>query len=319
MGDATLEELIECCRQYDGNEPGQELIDASNAFLNVASNDNSIIVNAANALGMLPPLGAGWMSGLLGFIVEHGVSPNYSLDSLLTLYLNWLDLLCKVKANIDNAPHDNDISGISNAFTSVSRSLVTHLASAPSKRNELFSNSEVISKLEDIQSTQIGACWVLEAISRYSDKVILVHPKSGIGLKINYENVSTCFHLFSLLQVCVEKRIPEGRTPQEDVKKALLGQADKLVYDFAWWHYGNAHSPTPNIMTSIFGEENVRSIPRLNGQQVIILWDNILNRRSWDSSFFGPYLQALPSKCVIENELLYAVGIKQPKPWWRIW
>jgi len=44
----------------------------------------------------------------------------------------------------------------------------------------------------------------------------------------------------------------------------------------------------------VFGEVSPNIISRVNGEQVMLLWSPIFEKRSWDSDFFRPYLEAMP-------------------------
>jgi hypothetical protein len=88
-------------------------------------------------------------------------------------------------------------------------------------------------------------------------------------------------------------------------------------------------SPRPELTASIWGEGAVRDIPRVEGEQVMLLWPPILANRTWDTAFLGPHLEAMPASATVERMLtaeeskawLEKLGVGQPRrrPWWRFW
>jgi hypothetical protein len=150
---------------------------------------------------------------------------------------------------------------------------------------------------------------------RSSGTLIVLHPPSGKGFRVRYQNVAVCFHLFSLLQAAIGERIPGGRRPDPKIAAAAHGEdSEDDLTDEAWWHYGDPTAKIPDLGSSIWGEAPVRTIPFIDATQVMLLWPPIMQSRCWTSSFFGPHLQALPSGLVVEEEL----APEQSRAWLRV-
>ena len=188
-------------------------------------------------------------------------------------------------------------------------------------------DAPLLDRLDVLGGYSHGAWWVREALLKTSGKLVLLHPPSGTGLRLWYDNVSHNFHLFSLLQTTVGTAIPGGRLADDTVALVARGQSADPVTDEAWWHYGTATSPKPELKASLWGEGLVRDIPRLDGEQVILLWPPVLGSRSWDAGFLGPHLEAMPADAGVERVLgadetkvwLEKVGIgRERKRWWRL-
>lgn len=311
MTDPVLDELLRASRAHAGKEPTEELKQASRAFLLRADTDSAILRAAADAFPPLPPAGAGWLAIVLGTAIERGQSAAVSAPALLQFLRSWLTKLPKPEITEDEAGEElasfpkptPEQHALFEALPRVCQGLVAHLARLPHERAALVEDMALLERLADIEGYSNGPGWVREALLRSSGTLILLHPTSGSGLKVRYENVATCFHLFSLLQTAVGTRIPGGRQPDPAIAAAARGHTNAETYDEAWWHYGDPASKTADIHHSIWGEGLVREIPVVNGSRVMLLWPPIMQSRSWDEGFFGPHLQALPADVVVEEDL----------------
>jgi hypothetical protein len=212
-------------------------------------------------------------------------------------------------------------------MTPVSQSLVSHLARTPEERQRLATDNALIERLDALGAYSHGTTWVREILVRTSGSIIVLHPPSGAGLEVRYENVATCFHLFTLVQAALGTRIPGGRLPDPAIIAAATGRSNDRLHDEAWWHYGDPRSKTADLKFSIWGEALVRSIPVIDGSQIMLLWPPLLQSRSWDSAFFAPHLAVLKVAVTVERELspeqcqawFKALGIRpggRRKSWW---
>jgi hypothetical protein len=311
MADAVLEEFLNASRTHAGGDPTEELRQATRALLLRAKTDPSILRAAAEALPTLPPLGAGWLAIVLGSAIESGQSAELSAPALLQFLRSWLPRLPKPEITQDEDGEEIESfpdptpeqEALFEGLPRVCQGLVAHLARLPDERETLVEDLEFLERLADIEGYSNGPGWVREALLRSSGTLIALHPPSGSGLKLRYENVATCFHLFSLLQTAVGTRMPGGRQPDPAIAARARGQTDDDVYDEAWWHYGDPTWKTADLHHSIWGEGLVREIPVINGSPVMLLWPPIMESRSWDAGFFGPHLQALPANVAVEEEL----------------
>jgi hypothetical protein len=272
---------------------------------------------------------------MLGTAIERGADAQLATPALAQFYLSWLPQLpvpgMPDDDNEDAGPHfpepTPEQAAILAALPRISQSLVSHLARMPEERERLAADAALIERLGVLGSYSHGATWMREILVRTSGSLIVLHPPSGAGLQLRYENIATCFHLFSLVQAAIGTRLPGGRTPDPAIIAAATGQSDDRVSDEAWWHYGDPRSNTADLNASIWGEALVRSIPAIDGSQVMLLWPPRLQSRSWSSGFFGPHLEALQVGVTVENELapqrcqtwFKTLGIKTAAPrrtWW---
>jgi hypothetical protein len=182
--------------------------------------------------------------------------------------------------------------------------VVAHLARMPAERQRLSEDTELLERLTTLSGYSHALGWVLEALQRMSGTLIVLHPPTGAGLKLRYENVARNFHLFSLLQVAVGTRLPGGQHPDPKIAAAARGQTND-IHDCAWWHYGDPRSKTAELGASIWGEGLLTEIPVINGSRVMLLWPPIMQSRSWNGGFFGPHLEALPANVVVEEDLSF--------------
>jgi hypothetical protein len=248
---------------------------------------------------------------MLGTAVERGSNAAITTPALLDLFLSWLPKLPAPEipdgSNEDEEPHYPDPTpeqaALLEALPYVAQSLVSHLARMPEERHRLATDAALIERLDVLGGYSHGATWVREALVRTSGSIVVLHPPSGIGFKVRYQNIGACFHLFTLLQAAIGERIPGGRQPDLAIVAAAKGRGGDRLQDEAWWHYGDPRSRTADIRFSIWGEGLASSIPVIEGSQVILLWPSVLESRSWTSGFFGPHLEALPVDLVIEEQL----------------
>jgi hypothetical protein len=307
----VLDALLNESRSHAGEEPTQNLREASGAFLRDADSDPTLLRAAAEALPTLPPAGAGWLALVLGTAVERGADPALATPALVRFVRSWLPRLPAPEVMEDEEGEEEEVfpnptpeqEELLAALRPICQSLVAHLARMPGERHELAADEELLERLAELGGYTPGVTWVRETLLRTSGTLIVLHPPSGSGLKLRYENVANNFHLFSLVQAAVGTRLPGGRQPNPKIAAAARGQTNYNVYDDAWWHYGDPSSKTPELRESIWGEGLVTDIPVVNGSRVMLLWPPIMQTRTWDTGFFGPHLQALPANVELEAEL----------------
>jgi hypothetical protein len=302
MTDSVLEDLLNESRKHAGGQPSESLRGVTRAFFQRADSDPAILRAAAEALPTLPPAAVGWIALVLGSAAESGKDPALTTPALLQLLRSWVARLPVPEKEFLPEPTP-DQRELIEALRPVCQSVVAHLARLPAERQKLVEDMEFLERLADLENYSHGPGWVREALLRSSGTLIVLHPPSGSGLELRYENVATNFHLISLLQTAVGTRIPGGREPDPKIAAAARGQTNDDVYDEAWWHYGDPRSKTPELRASIWGEGLVTEIPLISGVRVILLWPPIMKSRTWDRGFFGPHLQALPANVVVEEEL----------------
>jgi len=306
MTDSVLHDLLSEARHHAGGEPVQALRQCSGTFLQRVDADPTILQPAAESLQTLPPAGAGWVALVLGTAVERGADPAWAMPALVRCLRSWLPQLPEESEDEEDDPDPTpEQAELFKALQPFCQGLVAHLARMPAERQRLSEDTELLERLTTLSgfshSHPLG--WVLESLQRKSGPLIVLHPQTGAGLKLRYENIAHNFHLFSLLQVAVGTRLLGGQQPDPKIAAVARGQASDDIYDHAWWHYGDPRSKTPKIGASIWGEGLVTEIPIINDSRVILLWPPILGSRSWNDGFFGPHLEAMPANVVVEEEL----------------
>lgn len=306
MPQSDLNEFLNACRAHDGNEPSKDLRRVTGEFLARAKADPSLTATAAGSLTSLPPRGAAWLAVVIGAAIEGGASAALTASAVVDLLVSWLSRFPVVEPDDEESMDDWEPTPeqleLIEAFPELCQSIVAHLARLPERRAELSEDEALLERLESLEGLSPGICWVREALVRSSGTLIVLHPPSGKGFRLRYQNVGVCFHLFSLLQTAIGERMPGGRPPDPEVAAVARGRSEDDVTDEAWWHYGDPGSKTAELDGSIWGEALVSTVPSVNGVQVMLLWPPILESRSWSTNF-GPHLEALPADVVVEEEL----------------
>lgn len=328
MTEALLGELLRLCRVHEG-EITEELRRASGAFCDRARDDLSLLEAAGKALQGLPPAGATWLAVVLGAAIEGGRGAERSAPAVVDLLRSWLPRLPipSEEEGVANPEPTPEQAALLRQLPMLCQSIVSHLAQLPERRAALAGDAALVGRLEGLQAYSHGATWIYRMLLCCSGALVVLHPPSGKGLQLRYENVANAFHLFSLLQIAVGERLPGGRRPDKAVIAAAKGEAQAgTAHDRAWWHYGNPHAKTPALGASIWGEGSIREIPIVKGARVMLLWPPILQSRGWNSGFFGPHLQQMPSDVVLDGELtrqesqtwFEELGLEFPKgrKWW---
>lgn len=316
-----LNSLVAASRHWIGDSPTGAMLGATRAFIAAATRNESLLREAIDSLETLEPGPQAWMALAFGTLAESGTSAELTGPSVLKQVRAWLPLL-PAAGNDDekpSVPTPEQAIRLSQ-FQFLCQSAVTHLARLPSLRESLSHDEALLHRLDGLHAHSFGAWWVLEALLKSSGTIVVLHPPSCSGLRLAYRHVSNTFHLFSLLQRAVGTRLPGGRKP---------AAADAPLDTEAWWHYGSPSSPRPELTASLWGEGLVRDIPRVEGEQVMLLWPPILANRVWDTAFLGPHLEAMPAEATVERMLteeesrawLEKLGVGGPerRPWWRFW
>jgi hypothetical protein len=310
----VFDKLAAASRNWAGDAPTGAMLVATRAFQSAASADESVLREAAAALGSLEPGAVAWSAVTFGTLVERGAAAEITGPAVLEQLRAWLPRL---------PAHGTDASLA--LFRYLGQAAVAHLARLPAQRLALGRDAALIERLDALRVRTPGAWWVYEALLKSSGTLVLLHPPGGTGLRLSYANVSHGFHLFSLLQTAVGTSLPGGREPDDAVARVARGQSSDTITDEAWWHYGTPLSPKPDAAATIRGEDLAREIPRVDGEQVVLLWPPILRSRTWDSGLYGPHLEAMPADATVERMLtadecrawLATLGVeRRRKSWW---
>jgi hypothetical protein len=325
MSDA-FRALAAASLDWIGDTPTGAMLSAMRAFVSAAAKDESVVREAAASLSAQEPGAVAFIAVAFGALVERGASAEVTGPAVLDVLRAWLPELPVPAAGDASVPVPTPDQAMRLArFQFLCQSAVTHLARLPALRDALGREGPLLERLDGLRSVSYGAWWVHEALLKSSGTIVLLHPPSGTGLRLRYMNVSRCFHLFTLLQTAVGTRIPGGREPDETIAAVARGKSGESVTDDTWWHYGKATSPKSDSNASVLGEGNVREIPRVDGEQVMLLWPKLM-AHEWDAGSLGPHLEAMPADAAVERMLtpdesrvwLEKVGVApQRKRWWR--
>jgi hypothetical protein len=250
------------------------------------------------------PAGAGFLAVWLGARVEIGGDPDRTGRPIAEAFLKW-------SRTIETGPADaaddgrGDLrrpdSGTVTGLQLLGQALVTHLARSAHLRRWFAETEGICSELQRVEAHSIGAFWLLELLRQRSGKIVVLNVRHGIGIVVRYNNIATCFHLFTLLQGALADVMPDSQKVSTQLLDIARGTKQGTGSDTAWWHYGQAGAAEPDLAASVWGEAGPDSISSVDGQQVMLLWPPVLQSRSWDTTFFSPILEAsLPSVEVLE-------------------
>jgi len=292
---AAADTLLRECRAQKGNAPSEALREAARAFVKEALRSSEPLEAVASALATESPSCVSWLAIVLGSAAESGADPSVAGERLFAAF----EKLAKVVRDGSKRAQDEAIDVIPRC----AQGAVAHLARLPALREKLGANEAL---LDDLRATEAGspaAAWVRAALECVSGPLIVLHPLSARGAALRVENVTNCFHLFTLIQCAIGAKIEGGREVRKVIADCAHGRVDAATDDQAFWHYGDPRSSKPEIGASIRGEASVRSIPEIDGTRVLLLWPPLVGARFWDSSFFGPFLDPMPADVVFERML----------------
>ncbi len=281
------------------------------------------------------PVGAGFLGVWLGAGVENGVDSNLTTIPVMEALLYWVGT---IPTEPDGAAEKEPTvaAEVQQGIVQLSQGLVAHLINSPEWVAELNLRDDIIAELTRVEAFVPGPGWVLELLQKRSGNLVVLHVKTQKGFHVTYQNLSNCFHLFTLLQGALAGRVPGTRSGSASrrVLAVATGEKTAQVSDIAWWHYGVGTVPKVDpgsadwITSTVWGEANPATIPKIDGQQVLLLWPMTMASRSWDAGFFGPFLTAAPPGVTVDAELTaeqvqdWWSKLKLPipaKPWWKIW
>ncbi|MGF1510298.1 MAG: hypothetical protein ACFB9M_12435 [Myxococcota bacterium] len=317
---AVVRRILKEARAHRGGSPSQNFRQALNAALSTEERD-AVWGEVASSLAQVTnPEGMGYLAVWMGSAVESGMDPKPFIPPLWSSFLRMME----DGVRLDDSHHARGLELLG-------RGLVAHLARAPSLRNELAQNAGVLDRLEELSPRSVGIHWVLELLRKCSGTLHVLHGQASVGVTVSYENLSNCFHLFTLLQLALQAVMPGASKVESETIDSALGLPRDNVKDAAWWHYGQPCVPRAELGASIWGESSPRSIASVDGVQVLLLWPPLLGRRSWDQGFFRPFLEAAPPSVRLTAQMGDAevqrwrsrLGLPDAAPptrrWWAFW
>jgi hypothetical protein len=300
----------------------------------VLSND---LHNAMSALSDLPqvdvkqiaailaecssPTGAGFLAVWLGAGVERGKDADLTCQPILETFLKWSGTVEtppeREDAEADDDPPGEDapepdpetIAGLQ----LLGQSLVAHLARSPELLRAIAQTEPMYREFKRLEPLSYGAGWVMHLLRQRSGQLVVLNAGNKNGVIVRYENISNCFHLFTLLQGALAPLMPDAAEPSEQILDIARGRAEGNVQDYAWWHYSQPDATKADIAASVWGEMAPDGIASVDGSQVLVLWPPIIASRSWDAGFFLPILYASPPNV----EVLEILSPAELDVWWE--
>ena len=301
-------QILDEANKNKGNQPSQDFIAAFNASSDLESIEerravrNKILQSLSSVRSAS---GAGFIGIWLGGIVENGANPEPHIPDLMSHFIKLIDQLSFINSDdndeLEKTPENEELDV---GLKYLGQALVAHISRSNKYRTEISDDGEIMALFDKYSFFSVGVTWVLELLTKHSNELLVIHVEKKIGVHVRYENISNCFHLFTLFQECIVDIVPHE-------------QSDESHHDnfskVAWWHYGQASSPEACIISSVFGEMSPKGISVISGIQVMLLWSKILESRSWDDGFFHPLLDAAPASI----NLISVLSNEEVKGWFK--
>lgn len=305
----ALQQLIEKVNQIPAGGTFHEASPSLKAFLDTPLNEGAthLLLVAQHLAEITSPTGAGILAVWLGGEAESGGNPAPIIPYLLNYFFALGESLNlpmtddeDVIEQFNETFDDNDerVQGIQY----LGQSLVAHVARCPDQWEILSNDDALLERLDHYAAYSYGATWLSELLKKHSDTLLVLNVAHKIGIRVRYENLSNCFHLFSLLQGALEKVMPDARQADPELLLAAKGKPSEGSDD-AWWHYGIATVPEATLLASVWGEMSPKALPVIQGERIILLWEAVLGRREWDTGFFHPFLEAVPPHLELLEQL----------------
>jgi hypothetical protein len=295
----SLDHFVRLAKKEKGTQPSEELINTFERIKEIPRVNEEALWQyfAKDFKKIRSPLSAGYVAVVLGARIEvQGENPEPGIPHILAYFV---DILKTVFNDEDEAIIDDETRM---GLVFLGRSLVTHLSYCPEQKRANFFNSEIIEILETAKYESSAAAWVLEILHMRSGELIVLHTEYMVGVRVKYQNISNCFHLFSLLQIELEEVMPGAKEVKEEILEVIQSKGESECMDEAWWNYEHDEGVGEFKIRLVFGELSPETISRVNGEQVLLL-SAPMGSRSWDSNFFWPYLAAAPSSVKLMEEL----------------
>ncbi len=291
MNDAlkeAIEKIVAAANENRTREPTETFRDAINnlATLEGFDRDQKRDRLAASLEYITSPCGAGFIAVCLGAEIESRANIAPHTQPILESFMRFT-------SKVETEEIDDELSIGLELF---GQGIVAHLSRDTETIKSIQANTTIVEELERVEWFSPGPTWVLEIIRKISGTLIVLHGEQLVGAKVEYRNISNCFHLFTLLQAALAETMPGARNISSKILAIAKGEFFEKKSDEAWWHYGQPLSGKPELMTSVFGEMPPNSINLIDDQQVMLLWPPLMGSRSWDTGFFTPVLHAAPSE-----------------------
>lgn len=307
-----LKRILAAAENQRGRNHSDELRDALNAAAAIPPEEREGLPKqlADSLAGIASPAGAGLLAIWLGAAVEGGMSPDDSLVPILDKLLDYARAIyaAEDEEDADWEPSDEVLIGLE----LLGQSLVAHLLRRPERRAEIRQDADIMEVLDETAGWSIGVKWVLELLRQCTGELVVLHIESRTGVRVVYENIANCFHLFTLLQCALEGVMLDAYTVSDETRRMAFEGGGGGEHDAAWWHYGQGCVPRADFSGMVYGEMTPASIIPVEGEQVLLLWPRVLKSRSWDTAFFGPIITAMPPNVFVKNTL----SAEEVDYWW---
>ena len=322
--DEALTALLEVAGRQRGMTPSADLRQALNALAQHPGRDAAKVAQALP--GVSSPSGAGILAVWLGAGVEGGRDPELTCRPIVETFLRWSRTVETPPVEDEDEDGEfgeetdeqggDDYPGLDEETAAglqlLGQALVAHLSRSPDLLKWVADSAEIFDEFERVEHVSPGAAWVMHLLMQRSGELVVLDIAQRKGFRVRYDNISNCFHLFTLLQGALASLIPEAERSSEDLLEIARGNSQGDGYDRSWWHYGQPSCPTADIGASIWGEMGPDGIESVDGVQVLLLWPAILESRVWDAGFFSPVLHAALPNVEMIGELPPA----EVEGWW---
>lgn len=299
--DVLIQRLVEAAQNHASNEFEAPLRDAINAVMDTSQEGSEGIIRAV--CDILPRIesgyGAAMLSIWLGAMVEEGHLPEHSAGAVRDAFLKWA-------SKITIRDKDELAEGPEAAFHAVDRcaqSLVAHYSRSIGLLTGLAADQTLCAEIKRLSADCNGAMWLDQLMNQASGDLVVLNMMSNTGAVVRYENLSNCFHLFTLLQGTFEAWLPALKRPPKTILDSALGLSLNEERDCARWHFGQPLEDPSSTDSWVWGEASPSTIRSIEQKQIVLLWPMVLESRGWDSSFFTPQIQCRPPSVTIIREL----------------
>ena len=320
---------------HESDDFSDPLRESINALMDASEDDGADVIETVCRLlnEVESGYGAGMLAIWLGAMVEQGHPPDASAQAVRDSFVYWAG---QIETHDDSEPTEGK-KGAFLAIEKCAQSLVAHYSRSEDLLTKLREDQVMVGEIERLAADCSGAQWLDQLICQASGDLVVLNVERQEGAIVRYENLSNCFHLFTLLQGAFSHWLPVRKQPTNTILECARGIALEDERDYARWHFGQLEHSLPATESWVWGEAHPSTIKSLHGQQVLLIWPMLLESRGWDAGFFSPQLKCRVPDVKIVRTLSadeYA-GWKEKlnlpnlgsrlthsstnRPWWRFW
>jgi len=336
----SVNDVLEAAAEPMENPPSERLRQALGRLVALSDDEKEIVhLRIARALpDVEAPGGAGILALWLGATVERGADPDATAGFVQETLFRWLRSLPEPPEDDAEPPSSRLSAGLLAGIQMLETSLIAHMSRSAAALLAFRKHGEARTLVGRATDWEAGGMWLREVLNQCSGELVVLHGTESKGFRVSYRNLSTCFHLFTLLQGVLQGQMPGSRKASSQTLAIARGEKGGETNDSAWWHYGQPSAPVPDLGSSVWGEGSPDSIESVEGVQVLLVWPPIMDHRGWDAGFFSPSLQSASPSVTVESELLpeeierwrSRLGLSRNEsprqsqvsgqdPWWKFW